>query len=441
MMAIDTSLLVRVVFLLAAALLFWQSRRLYSELLQRAAQGARDEGGRAQDGITGRLPWRKSAFLTSDLPAWHLNTSHMPSSHLLLSTHEHGEHARARACLAGRHLLLVGDSLTRYQYLNLAFFLRSGEWSSPAPRSEWEADHGGGDWPSFYACTQARNGASPAVPDSPCAHRPAGEGGSGGYSIAANTSEICDCLRTQDAGGGIAEAHEARYLLDHGTGGRVTYLQLWSSRALDWFAPAEVGVGCMAQQHRAAWLRYDRSSSVEPRAFSHAPAPAPACPQTGCTPGACTSPPHKGVPAFQALLQQAEDPLLQPIDLLVMNSGLWGTFDRGTALSSLLPTLDSIAARSRGVGCRPRIVWKTTTAVAPGTEQPYEAETLQAWSEHVDDDGGPWGVFDTFSLTHPLAQAVALSPALEAQVFTNPKHYQPWVYRELNRALLHELCG
>ena len=39
----------------------------------------------------------------------------------------------ARRCLAGRHLVFIGDSISRYMYLALASFLVSGRWPEDAP--------------------------------------------------------------------------------------------------------------------------------------------------------------------------------------------------------------------------------------------------------------------------------------------------------------------
>lgn len=54
---------------------------------------------------------------------------------------------QARACLAGRPLVFIGDSLTRYQYVTLLYFLEFGEWPaqllgtaehpSPVIQKEW----------------------------------------------------------------------------------------------------------------------------------------------------------------------------------------------------------------------------------------------------------------------------------------------------------------
>jgi GDSL/SGNH-like Acyl-Esterase family found in Pmr5 and Cas1p len=50
--------------------------------------------------------------------------------------------------LKGKHLVLIGDSLTRYQYLSLVYFLESGNWSSDYPNQMWEKDFK--SWNHFY---------------------------------------------------------------------------------------------------------------------------------------------------------------------------------------------------------------------------------------------------------------------------------------------------
>ena len=73
-----------------------------------------------------------------------------------------GHHVRhmhsytARACLSNKTIVFIGDSLTRYQYLNLVHFLHTGEWESNYPRNENE--HEWHNWTMFFAGTSARLG-------------------------------------------------------------------------------------------------------------------------------------------------------------------------------------------------------------------------------------------------------------------------------------------
>lgn len=63
----------------------------------------------------------------------------------------------ARKCLSGRPLVMIGDSVTRYQYLTLLYFLEFGKWPAPllggagAPSPVIEREWGG--WTQFYKGT------------------------------------------------------------------------------------------------------------------------------------------------------------------------------------------------------------------------------------------------------------------------------------------------
>lgn len=55
---------------------------------------------------------------------------------------------KALACLQGRHIVLVGDSVMRYEYLNLAKWVETGSWLGPEPWAEIESDFK--DWTQFF---------------------------------------------------------------------------------------------------------------------------------------------------------------------------------------------------------------------------------------------------------------------------------------------------
>eukprot|EP01041_Mallomonas_annulata_P003660 gene3660-7289_t len=65
----------------------------------------------------------------------------------------------AKKLLQNKRLVFIGDSLTRYQYLNFVYFLYTNTWFSPYPRNEveheWES-YGG--WEGFFKGTSMRMG-------------------------------------------------------------------------------------------------------------------------------------------------------------------------------------------------------------------------------------------------------------------------------------------
>eukprot|EP01041_Mallomonas_annulata_P013583 gene13583-28840_t len=62
----------------------------------------------------------------------------------------------AKTILQNKRLVFIGDSLTRYQYLNFVHFLYTNSWFSPHPRSELE--HEWESWDAFFKGTSARTG-------------------------------------------------------------------------------------------------------------------------------------------------------------------------------------------------------------------------------------------------------------------------------------------
>ena len=56
---------------------------------------------------------------------------------------------QGRRCLYNRHVVLIGDSLTRYMYLNLVNYLETGEWI-PREHPYSEVEKQWGSWTEFY---------------------------------------------------------------------------------------------------------------------------------------------------------------------------------------------------------------------------------------------------------------------------------------------------
>ena len=77
-------------------------------------------------------------------------SSQCPHTHIAIDWRQ------ARRHWKGKHILFIGDSLTRYQYLNLAYFMTTGHWRSPCPWNEKERDHG--TWDQFFRTTTERMG-------------------------------------------------------------------------------------------------------------------------------------------------------------------------------------------------------------------------------------------------------------------------------------------
>lgn len=158
-----------------------------------------------------------------------------------------------RACLRDKHVVLIGDSRVRYQYLSLAHLLATGAWPRCMDDSPWEEDcmfvneRRSTAWTQFYEHTNL-------------------------LLNAANASERCDCCR--DFAG--CETRENRFFAADRM--RVTYLQSFRD------------------------------------AIQLSPGFVPAVAPTPCQPGRCTGPAASSGPVLRVL--SALLPALRPTHVL-----------------------------------------------------------------------------------------------------------------------------
>jgi hypothetical protein len=316
-----------------------------------------------------------------------------------------------RACLRGRHILFIGDSLTRYQYLNLAQFLTYDDWTpfhgKGVPLTEVERVQGGSklswnSWSDFLAGTNERLQ---------------------GY-------EICDCFRD-------IRVHpdymlENRYYFNPRNNARVSFLFFSVPRYTRHHDLGFLNVTCGARG---------------------------GCAQGGCTPkfNGCGDPAasqsyyvaEDGADAQSAFLHRlvvdsARElaSRVAPIDALVLNMGYNGgpgwprevnTFQPGNisvhreVYKSALLDVTRLLLKERLAS---NLVWKTTTA---HTNNDYLNDVEVKW---VRDNLVPlgWHLFDAFGFTQRLEGNLKNS-------VTDGIHFKPHVYRGLNEALALQLCG
>ncbi|KAG5188844.1 hypothetical protein JKP88DRAFT_303552 [Tribonema minus] len=107
--------------------------------------------------------------------------------------------AAAEQVLAGKHLVLIGDSLTRYQYTSLVYFLENGHFMSPPPDNAWKAEFE--SWNDYFRITNER----------------------------LHGNEVCDCYRPSEQ---IDGSYENRYYYNPATDVRISYLQWRGARGI-----------------------------------------------------------------------------------------------------------------------------------------------------------------------------------------------------------------
>ena len=295
--------------------------------------------------------------------------------------------------LDGEHVLMAGDSLTRYSFLSLAYFVETGSWLSPWPpntrEGSWKAsDWIGGDWPSFFFSTTQRLG--------------------GGRRA------ICDCSRGRDWA--PASWRENRYYISPNGRVRLSYLS--------WFAAIENGARNLTLLNEPCLERAFRAAQSDGDAGDVA------CPQGSCTPGDCApegaaagefvAPYPRLLPALVAALRPT---------VLVLNSGLWPEQPGASEVAAAIREAVAAVAPSRL-----RVLWRTTTREK---EKP-------AWSANPQEDvfvdtllretNGAVEVLDVGALTAKAAEA-ALGYAWDTM------HFAEIVYSLFNAAMLACIGG
>jgi len=211
----------------------------------------------------------------------------------------------ARTCFANaapRGIVLIGDSLTRYQYLNLVYFLVHGVWSAEKSLPNENEHYFTGGWNQFYQITNGRMGGR----------------------------EICDCYR-EDAKNIV----ENRYFNDGEV--RLSYRQAF-------------GDTTPILMHDVELLNVS-SCGKSP------------CTQSLCLPGACS---EEVLPVqnLGTLLQVGSTQDLldsYPASLIFFNSGLWWQRGERNTYHDHRDHLVSEALRFRST-TETRLHWKMTTA-------------------------------------------------------------------------------
>lgn len=291
---------------------------------------------------------------------------------------------RARFCLRGQRIAFVGDSITRYQYLNLVHFLAHGTWVSNHPELEREASWP--SWAAFYSGSSAR-------------------------LVTTSTREACDCYRSDDhaefARTKVVKIYENRFFQDLEYNFSIAYYQFFE------------GVPARGIEPRLLTLTNCRKNI--------------GCSQGGCHPGNCSSPTWMASGLVELVRRIVGG--FQP-NTLVINSGLWIQTQK-LELPDRIVELEAISNITRSAKIQ-NVMWKTTTPRADHGPVAAIAEysiffpwfLKQAW---------PWRVFDAFAITAPLAFGVQDGSIKISDVFWDAVHFVPDVYRGLNEAFLLDL--
>lgn len=247
-------------------------------------------------------------------------------------------HAEAKQCLAGKRLVFIGDSVTRYQYLTLLHFLDRGRWPAPLGGDPGEPSVANErEWPSWNDFLRGSNALF------------------GGR-------ELCDCYREEydPLKGQIKppeeEKHENRF----------------------YTTPDGIFV---------SHLTYTTFPNKLHGHFGFPPYPQGRQP---CAPATCNSPEDWAHHLAEGLAGPVKD--MRPTHL-VLNSGLWGTSNKFEGWPAIAAAGRAAVAAQGG-----RAIWKTTTGSKGKfpTQPGHDAMAI----EHTQAAG--WDLLDAFNITRPL---------------------------------------
>lgn len=328
--------------------------------------------------------------------------------------------SEAKRCLAGKHLVLVGDSLMRYQYLSLVHLLHKGNYPDPGlplrqfrkgdefpnvcQEKDYEDLHGWLDranlsrlsgWPAFMIHT----------------------------SQYFDGHERCDCFRST-----IEDTVENRYFKDPSSG-----------IALSYFTKTYLPM------------------------HGHWPKPRGSPPPGVLTPEAYQDIGRANVTwnASNADFVNTILPLVEevqgPVHAVLWNQGLWSEPTVEEMRDMARSTRDFFLNRSA------QFYWKTTTRAGAQTLEELDGFRSLQGSYAKSLDGMGWRLLDAARTTRDLTAIVeeSISPSLWEHLLSSGPvatlnrsmklevravhwdlvHYRPWVYAELNNVWLNMLCN
>ena len=289
------------------------------------------------------------------------------------------------------HLLFMGDSLMRFQYVNLAYFLETGRpHNSGPPHNEIPREWGAPDdsiaahWLGFFQGTSARLG-----------------------------TEICDCFRP-----GLENGLETRFYFG-ANGVRLTYVQFFPQEFPH--SPGRLNVPVVGHDAFAIGINTtcarSRTCKMDPHLCS--------------APGLCSVTPHWAEDDAVAAITTVSR-LYQP-DLLVLNSYGWQPWDSPFYHELLLAAFDAVARESPGQAQ----IWKAGvlnrrefSATVNGSRVPSIDRGIREVLDNQAKKGANVGFLDADALVSSI-------DGLDAdEVFSDQMHLRPGVNDALNYLLL-----
>eukprot|EP01041_Mallomonas_annulata_P003856 gene3856-7688_t len=315
--------------------------------------------------------WDKSDV---DAQNWHITKSGEFDN--LTSIRDNNE---VKTLLRDKRIVIIGDSLTRYQYLNFVHFLSTNTWISSHPRNEVEGDwleYGG--WKTFFKGTSRRMGCF----------------------------ELCDCRRPEGEGG-----HESRHYHDPNYNLSIHYFL--------WLAPHKIsGFVSIPTSNEAYADAYANCTFGIPRIINESNF------------------------NYSSNIYDFLDQSIRPIypDSVIVNQGIWPDVDLRTEsfhkFAKLLSNITSLPIWKVTTAIfdgKPEETKNTFCTYIRGDFPGPECNPLDSDKMLNLFKGHKIHIYDTYSMSKDLI--------MEPSAYFDTYHFMPFVYRELNKQLIRQLVS
>jgi hypothetical protein len=352
----------------------------------------------------------------------------------------------ARKCLLNHHISFIGDSLTRYQVLGLAYYLHHGVYP---PR--WPSAKTIGSRCEHRVDEYNRSQCSPIGSPNICAetdwerHYPQ-----------KSWSRFFQGIGGTKEDGGVFDGHaECRCARSANPLRTENFVYATSKRAME---PA-------ASNHKATSNGRTVLSFLSESGWNKDIRPLHGYNLTGCAfNGTCrmtedimselmvrlNNRSYDWSQQFPAAIDPKQNGILleslPPTDIAIYNRGLWGQLDASRA-ATIFPLLYQWTAGSSQGG---RCFYKSTTGSSRRTSKALHQHEIGDIREATMSAGCQF-----FDLGHMTSDFATLRPGTgltdkndkrvmereREQVYWDTVHFQPWVYEEMNNVLLNVLCN
>jgi hypothetical protein len=333
-------------------------------------------------------------------------------------------HAEASKCLSNKHIFFVGDSLTRYQYLSLVHFISNGNWADrktvysydgchPGEECTWDKFHTRGDpnilrEPDFDKRYQLREDGKWKVK----------------YlreSELFKGNELCDCWDGNSTMSSSIEKNiENRYYVLDNLNLRVSFFKKLGTIQMHAHNLISLAPTLLTPK------KYD-SNAYDQWPYDWFP---------------------KNISeAVEGILQKNPQRKEQTA-VLLWNDGIWGS-ESPEIIRDNLERLASI------VGADGQVLYKTTTVTHLASHEEAGWKNVDKAAREVVQKliskwvgsypgrtagGSRVGLYDAAQATSDFARLKDKTTTEYTEHYWDAVHYQPWVYNELNKLLLNQIC-